>query len=212
MAIPFSGEFQTPASPDEVFAFLADPNKFGPLLPDFNSMTQEDATHFTVRLNVGVGQIRGTAEIKMELREAVPAQRVLYYGLGLAMGNQITFRIGFDLSPAPESSRVVWAGEADLSGKLALMAGAMLEPLAGKGMGKLMDGLQRALATRTSPPPSPVEPSETEQAEPSEAQSAPSPSETARPAEPQSADCPALGEVPTPSDSSAEEPRLSSDE
>jgi hypothetical protein len=33
----------------------------------------------------------------------------------------------------------------DISGKLALIAGAMLEPLAGKGMNKLMDGLKTIL-------------------------------------------------------------------
>ena len=78
MAITFSGEFTTPRNPDEVFDFLSDPNKFGPLLPDFQSMTVQDATHFTVKVRVGVGNIRGTAEIKMELAEAVaPAARAV---------------------------------------------------------------------------------------------------------------------------------------
>ena len=70
MAITFSGEFISPRSPDEVYDFLCDPNKFAPLLPDFESMTLQDATHFTVKVRVGVGNIRGTAEIKMQLAEA----------------------------------------------------------------------------------------------------------------------------------------------
>jgi carbon monoxide dehydrogenase subunit G len=162
MAIPFSGQFTTPATPDEVFDFLSDPGKFGPLLPDFQSMTQEDESHFTVRLSVGVGNLKGTTDIRMERREAAPSQRVLYIGEGNAFGNRITVQIGFDLSPAPESTVVAWQGQADVVGKLAMLAAGMLEPLAGKGMSKLMDGLKNTLAKRAaSEMPTPQEPSPT---------------------------------------------------
>jgi carbon monoxide dehydrogenase subunit G len=145
VAIKFTGEFTSPRSPDDVFDFLADPNKFGPLLPDFESMTVQDATHFTVKVRVGVGNIRGTAEIKMELAEALRPQRALYKGRGTAVGSQITISAGFDLSPMPESTRVAWQGEANVFGKLASMAGGMLEPLGKKNIQKLIDGLQWAL-------------------------------------------------------------------
>ena len=145
MAIKFTGEFTSPRSPDDVFDFLADPNKFGSLLPDFESMTVQDATHFTVKVRVGVGNIRGTAEIKMELAEATRPQRALYKGQGTAVGSQITISAGFDLSPLPESTRVAWQGEANVFGKLASMAGGMLEPLGKKNIQKLIDGLQWAL-------------------------------------------------------------------
>ena len=154
MAITFSGEFTTPRNPDEVFDFLSDPNKFGPLLPDFQSMTVQDPTHFTVKVRVGVGNIRGTAEIKMELAEATRPQRAQYRGQGTAVGSQITLSAGFDLSPAADSAggmavgstRVAWQGEANIFGKLASMAGGMLEPLGRKNIQKLIDGLQKALA------------------------------------------------------------------
>ena len=86
VAIKFSGEFTTPRSPDEVFEFLSDPNKFGPLLPDFESMTLQDATHFTVKVRVGVGNIRGTAEIKMELAEATRSAACAIQGPGHRRG------------------------------------------------------------------------------------------------------------------------------
>ncbi len=146
MAIQFSGEFTTPRSPEEVFDFLSDPGKFGPLLPDFQSMTQQDATHFSVKVKVGVGNIRGSAEIKMELTEAVKPVRAQYKGQGNAVGSQVTVSAGFDLSPVAESTRVAWQGEAGVFGKLASMAGGMLEPLGRKNIQKLIDGLQKALA------------------------------------------------------------------
>jgi carbon monoxide dehydrogenase subunit G len=163
LAIHFSGEFTTPRSPEEVFDFLSDPNKFGPLLPDFESMSLQDPTHFTVKVRVGVGNIRGSAELKMELSEAVKPQHAQYKGQGTAVGSQVTMSAGFDLSPAAEGTSVAWQGEANIFGKLASMAGGMLEPLGRKNIQKLIDGLQRALAepiTQTSAaeaPPSVVD-------------------------------------------------------
>ncbi len=145
MAIKFSGEFTSPRTPDEVYDFLSDPNKFAPLLPDYESMSVQDATHFTVKVRVGVGNIRGSAEIKMELAEAVRPQRALYKGKGSAVGSQITVNAGFDLSPVDGATRIVWQGEAGVFGKLASMAGGMLEPLGKKNIQKLIDGLQWAL-------------------------------------------------------------------
>lgn len=145
MAIKFSGEFTSPRTPDEVYDFLCDPNKFGPLLPDFESMSVQDATHFTVKVRAGVGNIRGSAEIKMELAEAVRPQRALYKGRGSAVGSQITVSAEFDLFPLPDSTRIAWEGEAGVFGKLASMAGGMLEPLGKKNIQKLIDGLQWAL-------------------------------------------------------------------
>ena len=146
MAINFSGEFTTPRSPEEVFDFLSDPQKFAPLLPDFQSMSMQDPTRFTVRVKVGVGNIRGSAELKMELSEAVKPLRAQYKGQGTAVGSQVTISAGFDLSPLPEGTRVVWQGETSVFGKLASMAGGMLEPLGRKNIQKLIDGLQKALA------------------------------------------------------------------
>lgn len=163
MAITFSGEFTSPRTPDEVYDFLCDPDKFGPLLPDFESMSVQDATHFTVKVRVGVGNIRGSAEIKMELAESVRPTRAQYKGKGNAVGSQITISAGFDLNALPEGTKIVWQGEANIFGKLASMAGGMLEPLGRKNIQKLIDGLQWAL---TWPPAQAVlhqEPSEASQ-------------------------------------------------
>ncbi len=123
MAITFSGEFTSPRTPDEVYDFLCDANKFGPLLPDFESMSVEDATHFTVKVRVVVGNIRGSAEIKMELSQAVRPIRAQYQGRGNAVGSQIAISTGFDLSPVAEGTRIAWQGEASVFGKLALHGG-----------------------------------------------------------------------------------------
>ena len=49
MAIKFAGEFEVKKTPEEVYDFLTDPNRFAALLPEFQRMTVQDATHFSAQ-------------------------------------------------------------------------------------------------------------------------------------------------------------------
>jgi carbon monoxide dehydrogenase subunit G len=153
MAIKFAGEFEVKKSQDEVFAFLTDPNKFASLLPDFQGLTVQDATHFTIKVNVGISYIKGTADLKMELAEADRPRRAQYKGQGGVAGGNVTLVASFDLkaiapnndAPNNNGTKVIWQGEAQIFGRLASVAGGLLEPLGKKQVQKLIDGLQAAL-------------------------------------------------------------------
>lgn len=148
MAIKFSGEFEVKKSQDEVFAFLTDPNKFASLLPDFQSLAVQDARHFTIKVNVGISYIKGTADLKMELAEADRPRRAQYKGQGGVAGGNVTLVASFDLKPSASNNngtKVNWQGEAQIFGRLASVAGGLLEPLGKKQVQKLIDGLQAAL-------------------------------------------------------------------
>lgn len=145
MAIKLGGEFEVKRSREEVYDFLTDPKRFAPLLPDFQSMSLPDATHFTLKVNVGVSYIKGTAEVKMELSQADRPNRAHYKGQGSVAGGNLSITAGFDLFPADTGTKVVWQGEAQIFGRLASVAGGLLEPLGKKNVQKLIDGLQAAL-------------------------------------------------------------------
>ena len=145
MPIRFAGEFEVTKQPDEVYEFLTDPNRFAPLLPDFQALAVQDPTHFTVKVKVGISHIKGTADVKMELAQAERPQRAQYKGQGSVAGGNVTMVAGFDLAPAPVGTKVAWQGEAQIFGRLTSVAGGLLEPLGKKQVQKLIDGLQAAL-------------------------------------------------------------------
>jgi carbon monoxide dehydrogenase subunit G len=145
MAIKFAGEFEVKRRPEEVYDFLTDAKKFAPLLPDFQGMTEQDATHFTVKVNVGISYIKGTAEVKMHLAQAERPKRAQYKGQGSVAGGNVSLTAGFDLSPDKDGTKVAWQGEAQIFGRLTSVAGGLLEPLGKKNVQKLIDGLQAAL-------------------------------------------------------------------
>ncbi|HKC71575.1 MAG TPA: SRPBCC domain-containing protein [Terriglobales bacterium] len=150
MAIKFGGEFEVKRSPEEVYDFLTDPQKFGPLLPDFQGMSVQDPTHFTVKVNVGVSYIKGTAEVKMTLAEAERPRRAKYTGQGSVPGGGANIVAGFDLAGANGGTKVTWVGEAQVLGRLTSIAGGLLEPLGKKNVQKLIDALQAALTAQAA--------------------------------------------------------------
>src|SRR3979411_845076 len=97
MAIKFSGEFEVKKKPEDVYDFLTDPNRFAALLPDFQGLTVQDAKHFTVKLNVGISYIKGSADLKMELAEADRPRRAQYNGKGAVAGGNATQAAGLVL-------------------------------------------------------------------------------------------------------------------
>ncbi|MGH9787530.1 MAG: CoxG family protein [Candidatus Acidiferrales bacterium] len=146
MAFSFGGEFAVRKSPEEVYDFLTDPNRFAPLLPDFQSLAVEDAKNFTVKVKVGVSHIRGTASIKMQLVEAERPAKAVYRGAGGVAGGNVNMTAGFELAAEDGGTRVRWKGEAQVFGSIISIAGGLLEPLAKKNVEKLINGLQAALA------------------------------------------------------------------
>src|SRR5579859_7899288 len=146
MEIKFNGEFTVKKSPQEVYDFLVDPKRFCPLLPDYQSMEIVDEKNFLVKLSVGISHIRGTAAVKMSLAEAQSPTRAVYEGRGDVPGGSASLRAGFDLQAAGNGeTKVVWMGQSNVMGRIASLAGGLLEPLAKKNVQKLIDGLQKAL-------------------------------------------------------------------
>lgn len=146
MEIKFGGEFSVKKSAEEVYDFLVDPARFCPLLPDYQSKEIVDEKNFLVKLSVGISHIRGTATVKLTLAEADKPRHAAYEGTGDVPGGSAKLRAGFDLLPEGAGTKVVWAGQANIVGRIASLAGGMLEPLAKKNIQKMIDELQKALA------------------------------------------------------------------
>ena len=146
MEIKLAGDFTVRKTPEEVYSFLVDPKRFCPLLPDFQSMEVMDAKNFLVKLSVGISHIRGTAAVKMSLVQEQRPSQAAYVGKGEVPGGSATIRVQFHLEELPGGqTKVKWAGQSSVLGRVISLAGGLLEPLGKKNVQKLIDGLQKAL-------------------------------------------------------------------
>ena len=148
-----SGTFCTPRSPEDVFDLLADPQRFAPLLPFFESMVVQNATHFTLRIAIAVGQINGHANLDMELRDTLRPTHIEYRGQGIVAGSQLSLMLRFQVVPSPEATQVSWRGELTLDGMLALMAGHVLEPMGRKNFDLMAERLENGLREKIADEP-----------------------------------------------------------
>jgi uncharacterized protein len=139
------GSFCVRRSPDEVFVLLSDPEQFAPLMPDFESIVMQDATHFTMRTVIAIGEIQGHANLSMELLQASRPARVEYCGSATIAGGPLHMAISFQLSPRDEMTDVKWQGEVTLGGLLAMMAGNLVETMGRKNFENMAERLQSGL-------------------------------------------------------------------
>jgi carbon monoxide dehydrogenase subunit G len=146
MAISFSGDFTVGKGKEEVYAFLTDPKAFGPLLPDFQGVNEEGKSRWTLKINIGVAHIRGTASVRLILAAQNPPQSAEYIGQGQFAGGSVNLTASFELSDAAPGTKVSWKGEAQVFGALASLAGGLLEPMVQKNIKTVVDGLQKALS------------------------------------------------------------------
>ena len=140
-----SGSFSTQRPAEEVFELLANPERFAPLMPDFESMAMVDATHFTLRTVIQVGPMSGHANLAMELRDAVRPLHVGYSGQATIAGGALRLNLEFTLTPVGSSTEIGWRGEILLGGSLAFMAGNLVETMSQQNFERMAERLQQGL-------------------------------------------------------------------
>ena len=146
MGIKFDGEFRVTASPADAYAFLADPEKFAPCLPTFKSIEVKGPKTALVKIGIGVGKIRGTTGITLELDDAGAPDCAAYVGKGSIMGGAFNFSTSFELKAADAGTVVHWEGDLSMFGKLVALAGGLIRPLAKKDINRLITALQAGLS------------------------------------------------------------------
>ena len=140
-----SGSFSVTRSPEEVFDLLSNPEWFAPVMPDFESMAIHDATHFTMRTAIAIGQIKGHATLAMELLRSSRPGRVEYRGSATIASSSLSLAIEFQIDPRDEMTDVSWRGEVTLDGRVPLMAGALAETIGRQNFGRMAENLQVSL-------------------------------------------------------------------
>jgi uncharacterized protein len=139
------GSFEVPGSRPEIYAFLTDPRQVAEVLPDAR-VTEARPDGFSVDARVGVGPMRGTMSTRLDIVERVPEQQAVYRGQGRGLGSVVDLTASFRLEEAAGGGTTVeWDGEANVSGRLASVAGGMLEPLARKNIERFIGAVQARL-------------------------------------------------------------------
>lgn len=151
MAVAFDGEFKVATAREETYRVLSDVDRFSPLLPTYQSHELCDDGTSNVKVRVGVGKIRGTAIVNLELVEHDEPVSATYAGKGKIMGGAFNLTAAFDLEECgPRETKVRWRGDLAIVGKLVSLAGGLIRPVAKKQIEQLVDSIREALDSRST--------------------------------------------------------------
>jgi carbon monoxide dehydrogenase subunit G len=147
-----SGSFTVDAPRNQVYDFITDPDSLILALPDIKGYTVHDTENFTLSARVGVKHVHGTMKVKMRVVEKDFGDTVTFSSRANGIGSNVDLKTTFRLNDAPDGGTAVnWASNAQIVGRLASLAGGLLQPLARKNINIFMENIRRALEPSGQP-------------------------------------------------------------
>jgi carbon monoxide dehydrogenase subunit G len=139
-------QFEVPAAPDAVWAFLLDPERLAACIPGCDGLEVLDARTYRVRLTVKVGFLATTQDVRMTVVEAEPPRRLVAEGRGedARLGSRVDVRSTLELAPADGGATTVsYRSELKVLGRLGSVGDAVMQAKA-RELGARFAGRVRA--------------------------------------------------------------------
>ncbi len=122
-----AGEIVIPAPPETVWKVLLDPDALAAIIPGCHRLDRVGENEYQATVSLGVGPVRGRFEARIRLSDLdAPRAATLSGGLDGPLGSAAgSGRVRLD--PAPQGTKVGYAYDVTISGKVAAVGGRMLE-------------------------------------------------------------------------------------
>ncbi len=154
-AIDGSGDMHVPASPQEVWDLLLDPDQMARLIPGCERLEQSGDGRFNGTVMLGVGPVKGRFEVAIELTDLDEPRRATLTGtadgpLGSSRGQG-----SFVIEPDETGSTVRYDYTVELSGKIAAVGGRLIKGAARQLIDRFMRSLVKQAGGGTESEPGP---------------------------------------------------------
>ena len=128
MQLEFSGAPEITAPQARVWERLMDPDFVAASAPGVQSVERVDPTHFRVISGLGVGPLRVSFQLDVELSDIVAPERLRMTALGRAAGSAVDTVSSVRLEPLDERrTRLAWTATVAISGAVAGLGARLLE-------------------------------------------------------------------------------------
>ena len=129
----FEGTLDIDAPRDRVWSFLTDPAQVTTCAPDVQSLEITDPHHFKVVVRAGVGPIKSTFAMNVQLLELERPKHAAVLARGQAPGSAVEMRSEMDLA-ALDAARTTmnWSSDVSVSGMIQQVGGRLIQGAADK--------------------------------------------------------------------------------
>ncbi len=147
MALEMSGEYVLPLPRDKVYAALTDPDMLKRCIPGCETLEKVSDTEFTAVVRVEVGPVKARFKGRVHLEDLNPPQNYRIRGEG--EGGVAGFAKGgasVTLSEVPEGTKLAYAADGNVGGKIAQLGQRLLAGTAKKLADKFFANFNAALS------------------------------------------------------------------
>jgi carbon monoxide dehydrogenase subunit G len=146
MALHFEGTQQIKAPQEKVWQFVLDPNKVAECAPGFKSMEILADDHFKPTIAVGIGAVKATFTLDVQLEDVQPQTHAAMRGRGNAAGSAVDMKAAMTLTPvSADETTMDWTSDVNVSGSIASVGARLLEGTARKLTSQFFDCFRQKL-------------------------------------------------------------------
>lgn len=151
MAVEMTGDYVLPLPRDKVYAALTDPDMLKRCIPGCEELEKVSETEFKAVVRVTVGPVKARFKGRVFLEDLHPPQNYRIRGEG--EGGVAGFAKGgaaVTLSEVPEGTKLSYAGDGNVGGKIAQLGQRLLAGTAKKLADKFFANFNAALSGETA--------------------------------------------------------------
>jgi carbon monoxide dehydrogenase subunit G len=149
MKFHLDGQISIDSPVEKIYSSLTDPQFMLSCIPDLQSQNLDDAEHFSAKIKVGIGIVRGTVEMRFVLADKVQSSHAKLIGDGNGAGSKMHIESVFDLSPVGQKTQMKWSANADLTGLIAGIGGPVLKGQSEKQVSQIFANIKSRLESNT---------------------------------------------------------------
>ncbi|HEU5345929.1 MAG TPA: carbon monoxide dehydrogenase subunit G [Ktedonobacterales bacterium] len=142
----FTGTQQIKAPVAKVWQFVLDPNKVAECAPGFKTMDILGPDHFKPTLAVGIGAVKATFTLDVQLEDVREPEHAAMRGRGAAAGSAVDMVAAMDLKPLSDTeTQMDWTADVNVSGTLASVGARLMEGTAHRLTARFFDCFRQKL-------------------------------------------------------------------
>jgi uncharacterized protein len=148
MKFHLDGVVSIKASPEKTFASRSDPAFMISTIPDLVSSKIVDQDHFEAKIKVGISVVRGTMDMKFELKDKSGGNHAKLVGDGSGAGSKMKIESVLDLAPEGDGTKMNWSADADLSGLISGIGSQILKGQSEKQVSQIFSNIKSKLESQ----------------------------------------------------------------
>lgn len=142
----FEGKQSIKTPIEKVWAFVLDPNKVAECAPGFKSMEILGPDHFKPTLGVGIGAVKATFTLDVQLEDVNEPSHAAMRARGSAAGSAVEMKAAMDLTSVSDAETTMdWVADVTISGTIASVGSRLMEGTAHKLTAKFFDCFRQKL-------------------------------------------------------------------